>query len=95
VKRRAEGLRWEEQVIMEMMQDIVRRVSCEDSVGGRWNVSKLEKGVIWCDASSIATGVILEIGNEAVEDGTWSRKKDDYNHINDVINNEYDRGNEY
>nr|XP_027233814.1 uncharacterized protein LOC113825211 [Penaeus vannamei] len=49
---------------------------------GRWNAPKSEKGVIWCDASSIATGVILETGNETVEDGACLRKKDDYNHIN-------------
>ncbi|XP_076036030.1 uncharacterized protein LOC143021987 [Oratosquilla oratoria] len=39
-------------------------------------------GVVWCDASSIATGVVLEIGGVVVEDGAWQRKKDDYHHIN-------------
>lgn len=71
VTRRAKGVRWEDHVgeeTNEMMEDMVRRVSCEDSVGGRWNVSKLEKGVIWCGTSSIANGVMLEISNETVED---------------------------
>ena len=27
-----------------------------------------EEGVVWCDASSIATGVVLEIGGSEVED---------------------------
>ncbi|XP_076055165.1 uncharacterized protein LOC143033558 [Oratosquilla oratoria] len=39
-------------------------------------------GVVWCDASSIATGAVLEIGDVVVEDGAWQRKKDDYHHIN-------------
>lgn len=78
-------MRWEDQVgeeTMNMMQDIVRRVSSEDPVRGRWNAPKSEKRVIWCDASSIATEVILEIGNETVEHRAWLQKKDDYNHIN-------------
>ena len=30
---------------------------------------------MWCDASSIATGVVLEINNVKVEDAAWLRKK--------------------
>lgn len=85
VKRRAEGTRWDDKVgkeTVEMLQDILRRVRQEDPVRGRWHASKLGKGVVWCDASSIATGVILEIDNQTVEDGAWLRKKEDYNHIN-------------
>ena len=37
---------------------------------------------MWCDASSIATGVLLEIGGVVAEDAAWLRKKDDYGHIN-------------
>ena len=36
---------------------------------------------MWYDASSIATGVLLEIGVVA-EDAAWLRKKDDASHIN-------------
>ena len=35
-----------------------------------------------CDASSIATGMVVETGSLVVEDSTWLRKKNDYNHIN-------------
>lgn len=63
VKRRAEGVKWEDKVgerSVTMMQDIVERVKKEDPVRGSWYVPKWEKGVIWCDASSsIATGVVL------------------------------------
>ena len=39
-------------------------------------------GVVWCDASIIATGVLLEIGGVVAEDAAWLRKKGDYGHIN-------------
>ena len=55
---------------------------CENLVRGRWYAPQLAKGVVWCDASSIATGVVLEIDNVEVEDATWLRKKDDFGHIN-------------
>ncbi|XP_076068433.1 uncharacterized protein LOC143040875 [Oratosquilla oratoria] len=41
-----------------------------------------EPRLVWCDASSIATGAVLEIGGVVVEDGAWQRKKDNYHHIN-------------
>ena len=44
---------------------------------GRWYAPQLAKGVVCCDASSIATGVVLEIDNVEVEDAAWLRKKDD------------------
>ncbi|XP_076031925.1 uncharacterized protein LOC143019828 [Oratosquilla oratoria] len=47
-----------------------------------WNAHAGSQGAVWCDASSIATGAVLEIGGVVVEDGAWQRKKDDYHHIN-------------
>ena len=41
-----------------------------------------DNGIIWCDASDIATGVLLEIDSQVVEDAAWLRKKDDCAHIN-------------
>ena len=37
---------------------------------------------MWCDGSSIALGVVIEIAGTTVEDTDWLRKKDDFNHIN-------------
>ena len=85
VKRRAEGVRWDDKVgqdAIEMMKDIVERVHREDPVKGRWYAPKSDMGVMWCDASSIATGVMLEIDGVEVEDAAWLRKKGDYGHIN-------------
>ena len=42
----------------------------------------LSEGRVWCDASSLATGVILQIGDVTVEDAAWLRKKHDAAHIN-------------
>lgn len=85
VKRRAEGVRWEDKVkqeTVEMMKNIVERVHREDPVRGRWHAPKSVRGVVWCNASSIATGVTLEIGGIEVEDAAWLRKKGDFGHIN-------------
>lgn len=85
VKRRAEGVAWDDKVgeeTTQIIRDIVGRVSHDDPVRGKWYAPKSEKGVVWCDASSIATGVMLEMGDAVVEDGAWLRKKEDYNHIN-------------
>ena len=85
IKRRAEGVNWEDKVgqeTMAMLRELIERVRNEDPVHGRWYAPKVEKGVVWCDASSIATGVSLEIDGSVVEDGAWLRKKNDFNHIN-------------
>ena len=37
---------------------------------------------MWCDASSIATGISIEIGGAVVEDASWLRKEDNVAHIN-------------
>ena len=40
------------------------------------------RGKTWCDASSLAIGVCLEIDNQIVEDASWLRGKNDRAHIN-------------
>ena len=64
------------------MKEVLEEVEKENPVRRRWEVSKTEKGVVWCNASSIATGVVLEVGGVVVEDAAWLRKKDDAGHIN-------------
>ena len=85
IKRKAIGMKQEDKVGQEtvkMMQEIVEKVRCEDSARGRWYAPQSVKGVVWCDASSIATGMVLEIDNITVEDAACLRKKDDFGHIN-------------
>ena len=86
IKRRSEGVRWEEDVGMDvrlMLDELLKRVRESDPVKGPWLVRNQEKkGQVWCDASSLAIGVALEINGVIVEDAAWMRKISDYNHIN-------------
>lgn len=43
---------------------------------------KTEKGVVWCDASSIAIGTCVEIGSTITENAAWLRKRNDFNYTN-------------
>lgn len=85
IKRRAEGTRWDDFVgehAMRMMKETLEEVRRADPVRGSWHVPRRDNGVVWCDASSIALGVLLEIDGCAVEDAAWLRKESDFSHIN-------------
>ena len=85
VKRVASGSAWDDFVgerALSMLTNIRDRVMKEDPVKGAWSVPNSESGVVWCDASSLATGVALEIGGVLVEDRAWLRKESDCHHIN-------------
>lgn len=85
LKRTAEGSRWEDDIGEKahgMLEDMLRRVGKEDPVFGSWEVEKTKRGTVWCDASDLATGVIVEVEGCVVEDAAWLRKKDDVMHIN-------------
>ena len=85
VKRRASGVDWEDRddcKTLKVIQEILVDVEKKDPVTGAWHIPETKRGVMWCDASIIATGVVVEIGGLVAEDATWLRKKKDYNHIN-------------
>ena len=86
IKRRSEGARWEEDVgedVRLMTTELLEKVRDSDPVKGPWTVrNETRKGRVWCDASSLAIGVALEINDAVVEDAAWLRKTSDYNHIN-------------
>ena len=85
MKRIACEGRWDEEVPSEvhgMLRETLRRVSTQDPAKGKWGVSDTERARVWCDASSIAEGVSLEVGGQVVEDASWLRKKTDGAHIN-------------
>ncbi|XP_036361043.1 uncharacterized protein LOC118764383 [Octopus sinensis] len=87
IKRQAEGVKWNDRVgekTTDMIQEVLVRVRAEDQVKGSWYVPKSKSGIVWCDASSIAIGVVLEVGGIMVEDAAWLRKIDGCNHINVV-----------
>ena len=54
-----------------MIQEVIAEVRKEDPVKGEWNIRRSQEGVIWCNASSQALGVLLEIGGVTAEDAAW------------------------
>ena len=66
----------------DAIREVIEEVQVADPVRGVWKAPRSKAGTVWCDASDLAMGVILEIGGTAVEDASWMRRKDDYNHIN-------------
>ena len=85
MKRESTGERWDDWVgnrAQGMIQEVLRRVLEEDPVKGYFRVADGIAGTVWCDASSIALGVVLEMGGRIVEDMAWLRKASDSSHIN-------------
>ena len=86
VKRQSEGNKWDDPIGPRaelLLNDLLSQVALEDPVSGKWSVDRESKsGRVWCDASSIGTGVVLGIDDHVVEDAAWLRKKDDAMHIN-------------
>ena len=82
--KETEKIRWDDWVsdgTLKMVKDI-EEVKREDLVRGKWHVPKVNKGIVWCDASSIVMVVVLEVGGARAENATWLRKETDANHIN-------------
>jgi transposase InsO family protein len=85
IKRLTNGSEWDSYVckkVTDMVKEIKHRTEMEDPVKGVWNVPREEKAMVWCDASSLAIGVCLQVGENIVEDASWLRKFDDASHIN-------------
>ncbi len=65
-----------------MLAELVQRAHREDPARGVWPVNRGDPVRLWCDASNIATGVVLEVNGKIVEDAAWLTKKNDTAHIN-------------
>lgn len=86
IKRRAnqasEG--WDDPIVGDgvqvMLSEVLEQVQKDDPVCGRWDVSG-DRAKVWVDASSLATGVVIEVGGSTIEDASWLRT-DDASHIN-------------
>ena len=79
------GASWDDVVSTEVQQlcaDLEGRVPQEDPAHGSWSPPTSSDWRIFCDASSIAYGVILQAGSSVMEDQCWLRPKDDKKHIN-------------
>ena len=76
---------WDDPVppeLQELCLDLQKRVWNEDPVAGVWSASPSSQWKVWCDASNIAYGVVLEADGAVVEDQSWLRPADDKRHIN-------------
>ena len=67
-----------------VVQEVLEEIKKEDLVQGRWCNPKTTEGIVGCDASSITTGIMIEIDGQVVENAAWLRKSTDFSHINIV-----------
>lgn len=67
-----------------MLDDVAERVENQYPVCGRWSVQASNNGQVWCDASSLALGVCVQVNSVVVEDATWLRGINDGAHVNVV-----------
>ena len=73
IKRHSCGEKWDDdigQIALKMLDETLVRVSKDDPVQGEWHVSERCMGTVWCDASSLALDLCLEIGGQIVEDAS-------------------------
>ena len=68
--------------IKSLADRLYSEVVKSDPVKGIWQFDPAKEWVLYTDASSIATGAVLTIGGQTVEDGSWLRKKNCNLHIN-------------
>ena len=86
IKRCTNETEWDEPIkveyVIEMMRQVVDKVLKCDPAKGVWNVKPNASLTVWCDASSIAKGVVVMQGTQKIEDAAWLRPKSDAMHIN-------------
>lgn len=85
MKRNSEGTTWEDEIgdkVRGWLKDVLRRLREKDPARGAWKAATDGDCKVWCDASSLAVGVVIEMSGKVVEDASWLRKKDDGAHIN-------------
>ena len=71
VKRCSNGLDWDDKLdahVLRCVSNIDKVVKCYDPVQGQWSVPLVKKCKVWCDASSLAVGVVIEAENVRLED---------------------------
>ena len=81
------GAGWDSDVpsaVVLCCADFTDRLSAQDPSTGRWNVptSPDSEWTLYCDASYVALGVVLEVNGTAVENACWLRQPGGKKHIN-------------
>ena len=79
--------RWDGPVSADTVQcwkELQARLKSEDPVQGVWpvNAGPDTEFTVWCDASNVAIGVVVEVNGDVAEDACWLRPKKDTRHIN-------------
>lgn len=85
LKRMASKGKWDDQVLTEVIalaKELKDGLKTYDPAKGLWAIDISEKLNLWCDASTLAIGVVLETKNGVIEDACWLRKLNDSSHIN-------------
>nr|XP_047132503.1 uncharacterized protein LOC101240105 [Hydra vulgaris] len=86
IKRCTNEAGWDEPItnkyVIEMMQEVGDKVVKCDPAKGVWNVKPNASLTVWCNASSLAKGVVITQSDRKIEDATWLRPKSDAMHIN-------------
>ena len=85
LKRTCIGSLWKDpagECAHALLKDLLARVRAEDPVRGKWSVRATTACRVWCDASSLALGVVVEMQGAVIEDAAWLRKTSDFAHIN-------------
>ena len=73
LKRHAAGEKWDDFVgdaVRDRLKMVVAEVNMDDPVRGQWQVPRSKSGIVWCDASDLALGILLEIEGVEVEDAS-------------------------
>lgn len=85
VKRGLNSIGWDEEGDLNSirrLKEIVTWLESADPVQGKWAVKSRDECTVWCDASSIAMGVCIEVEGNIIEDASWLRPENDAAHIN-------------
>ncbi|XP_047144675.1 uncharacterized protein LOC124818174 [Hydra vulgaris] len=87
LKRRVVSLTkdWDNEVCDEnlkgALQEVYDEVAKCDPAYSDWAVHS-DEGNVWVDASSLASGAVIQVGKTTLEDTTWLRKEMSEDHIN-------------
>ncbi|XP_065195764.1 uncharacterized protein LOC135827166 [Sycon ciliatum] len=76
---------WDDPVSHEVVAccaEVIHRLQTDNPAQGVWSVPEGAQWSLWCDASDIAHGAVIQADGMIVEDGCWLRQKDDRRHIN-------------
>ena len=70
--------------VCKLAEDLAYRLQQQDPTHGQWSVKVKGDTVfdVWCDASGLALGTVIEVNGQVIEDGCWLRPKNDRKHIN-------------